>query len=94
VLAGTVRGPAQVARLGDAMGMPLAIAWLEVPLDVVEARLAGDPNASRADDLRVAAEDLAADGAALPRPEWVVRADRPVAAIVDELLERLGWGEG
>ena len=58
---------------------------------MIQARLGGDPNASRADDLRVAASDLA-DGAAAAMPaDWVVDGDRPVEQVVDEVLGRLGW---
>jgi hypothetical protein len=72
--------------------MPAAVVRIDVPIEVVGRRLGGDPNASRADDLRVATADLAAasdEGA--PPADWSVDGDRPVAAIAGEILDRLGW---
>ena len=67
VLAGTVRDDGQLARLRATIAMPLTVVGLDVPAAVVEARLAGDPNASRADDLAVAMAELAGGGAAADR---------------------------
>ena len=64
VLAWRLRDDAQLDRLRDVLGMPLAVVCLEAPLDVIERRLAPDPTASRADDLEVARGDLATGEAA------------------------------
>ena len=71
--------------------MPATVVRIDVPIEVIERRLGGDPNASRADDLRVATADLAAiaggDGRRTCR--LVRRRRSPVAAIADEILARL-----
>jgi hypothetical protein len=91
VLAGTVRSDAQLAGVRAALGVPLAVVRLDAPPEVIRARLSGDPNASRADDLEVATRDLA-DGAAAAMPaDWVVDSDRPTAVVTDEILRLLGW---
>ena len=91
VLAGTVRSEAQLAGIRAALGMPLAVVRLDVPLEVIRARLAGDPNASRADDLEVATRDLAGGAAAAMPADWVVDGNRPTAEVTDEVLRLLGW---
>ncbi len=91
VLAGTVRSQVQVDGIRAALAMPLAVVRLDVPLAVIEARLGGDPNASRADDLRVAAAEVESGAAAAMPADWVVDGDRPVGVVVDEVLDRLGW---
>ncbi len=70
--------------------MPLTVVGLDVEAAVVEARLRGDPNVSRADDLAVALAELGGDGREATA-DWRVPADRPVAAIADDVLRRLGW---
>ena len=93
MLAGTVRSERHLDGIRAALAMPLAVVRLDVPLAVIEARLGGDPNASRADDLRVAASDLETGAAAAMPADWVVDGDRPVGQVVDEVLGRLGWLE-
>jgi hypothetical protein len=93
VLAGKVRSETQLEGIRAALAMPLAVVRLDVPLAVIEARLGGDPNESRADDLRVAAADLASGAAAAMPADWVVDGDRPVGQVVDEVLGRIGWLE-
>ena len=71
VLAGTVRSERHVDGIRAALAMPLAVIRLDMPLAVIEARLGGDPTASRADDLRVAASDLETGAAAAMPADWV-----------------------
>jgi hypothetical protein len=91
ILAGTVRTASHVAGLREALGMPLAVIRLDVPLAVIETRLRADANALRAEDLAVATADLASGAQAAMPADWVIDADRPVADVTDEVLERLGW---
>lgn len=91
VLAWRIRDAAQLDRLRETLRMPLAVVRLDVPLEVIERRLAPDPTASRADDLAVAAADLAAGDEALPAADITVDADRPVEQIADDVLAYLGW---
>ena len=64
VLAGSVP-PEALDAMREAVGVPLRVIRLDVTASVVRARLGGDPNASRADDLARALERLEAgdDGA-------------------------------
>ncbi len=91
VLAGTVRSEAQLAGIRAAVGMPLAVVRLAVPLEVIRLRLSGDPNASRADDLEVATRDIAGGAAEAMPADWVVDANRPTAEVTEEVLRLLGW---
>jgi hypothetical protein len=60
VLAYFVHSPGEVQRVQDALGLPLRVARLTVPLRVIEARLASDVTSGRPDDLREAASSIAA----------------------------------
>lgn len=91
VLAGTVRNERHLDGLRAALAMPLAVVRLDVPLAVIAARLGGDPNPSRADDLHVAASDLETGAAAVMPADWVVDGNRPVGQVVDDVLDRIGW---
>ena len=91
ILAGTVRTEAHLAGLREAVGMPLAVIRLDVPLTVIEARLRGDTNASRAGDLEVAMADLTAGADATMPADRVVDGNRPLAEVTDDVLRWLGW---
>ena len=63
-----------------------------MPLGVIEERLRSDPNASRADDLRVAGADIAAGlRTRCRRADWVIDGNRPVPDVADDVLARLDW---
>lgn len=51
LLAGTVADFANLEAVRDAVGVPLHVVRLIVPIDVIETRLASAPTAGRADDL-------------------------------------------
>jgi hypothetical protein len=89
VLAGTIPAGSR-ARYEAAVSVPLTVVRLEVPEAVLRDRLAGDPNASRADDLERALEALGradpVDGA-----DWSIDATGPIAATAHVVLARLGW---
>ncbi len=67
------RREATSRRLRDVLRMPATVVRIDVPIEVIEHRLGGDPNASRADDLRVATADLAACGRRRARACRLVR---------------------
>jgi hypothetical protein len=90
VLAYFVRSPAEVDRIKEALGLPLKVARLTVPLAVIEQRLASDVTSGRRDDLREAADQVATDeGADLE--DVTVRNDRPINVVAQELMTFLGW---
>ena len=92
VLAGAARERSAVERIGAVLRMPLEVVRLDVEADVVRSRLAGDPNASRAEDLEVALRDLEAPP--LVDDAWAVDAARPAAEVATAILEHLGWLAG
>ena len=91
MLAGSIASDAELAAIRATLAMPLRVVLLTAPLDVVRARLAREPTSGRLDD---AQQTEAWSGA--PGPERVaadlrVDADRPIAAIATDILDRLGW---
>ena len=73
-----------------ALDLPLKVVRLAVPLAVIEQRLASDVTSGRRDDLREAAEQIAAaEGAGLEHVTIVN--DRPVAVVAREIMTFLGW---
>jgi len=60
VLAYFVRSADEARGVREALGLPVRVVRLTVPLPVIERRLAGDVTSGRRDDLRQAASQLAA----------------------------------
>jgi hypothetical protein len=90
VLAYFVRSPDEVRSVRDAVGLPLRVVRLEVPLPDIERRLAGDVTSGRRDDLREAAASIAAaEGAGVE--DVVIGNDRPIGVVAQEVLSFLGW---
>jgi adenylylsulfate kinase len=90
VLAYFARGPGEVQDLRDALGVPLRVARLAVPLRVIEQRLASDVTSGRRDDLREAASSIAA-GTGTGVEDVTVSNDRPIRAVAQEVMAYLGW---
>ena len=89
ILAGAAREASAVERLRSVMRTGFEVVRLEVDADTVRARLSGDANASRADDLAVAVADLES-----PAPEVGARTvdgTLPTAEVATVILELLGW---
>jgi adenylylsulfate kinase len=90
VLASFVRDRDELRAVTAALGAPLAVVRLTVPLPAIEQRLASDVTSGRRDDLRAAARQLAAsEGADLG--DLVVANDRPIGAVAREVMAWLGW---
>ena len=90
VLAYFVRSTAKVHGIKEALGLPLKVARLTVPLAVIEQRLASDATSSRCDDLREAAASIAiAEGAGLE--DVTISNDRPINIVAQEVVTFLGW---
>jgi hypothetical protein len=90
VLAYFVRTPGEVRGVRDALGLPLRVARLTVPLPVIEARLASDVTSGRGDDLREAASSVAA-AADAGLEDVTISNDRPIGAVARDVLTYLGW---
>jgi Adenylylsulphate kinase len=90
LLAYFVRDAAELQAIRAALGLPLKVVRLAVPLAVIEQRLASDVTSGRRDDLREAATQIAtAEGAGLA--DLTILNDRPVAVVAQEILTFLGW---
>jgi Adenylylsulphate kinase len=90
VLAYFVRGTAELQAIRTALGLPLKVVRLAVPLAVIEQRLVSDVTSGRRDDLREAAEQIAtAEGVGLEHVTIVN--DRPVDVVVQEIMTFLSW---
>jgi adenylylsulfate kinase len=90
VLAYFVRGPGEVQGVREALGLPMRVARLTVPLPVIERRLAGDVTSGRREDLRAAAASIAAaEGTGVE--DVVISNDRPIGVVARDLMTFLGW---
>ena len=90
VLAYFVRSADEVRSVREAVGLPLRVVRLEVPLPDIERRLAGDVTSGRRDDLREAAASIAAaEGAGVE--DVVIGNDRPIGVVAQDVLSFLGW---
>jgi hypothetical protein len=93
ILARSIRSPAELASLEDALPMPLRVVELVVPLDEIERRLGSDIAAARGDDLDDArAWSSAGEGTGFG--DLSVTNDRPLREVADEIIELLGWDAG
>ena len=90
VLAYFARDPSEVQGVQEALGLPLRVVRLTVPLPVIEQRLASDVTSGRRDDLREAASALeAGEGAGIE--DVVIGNDRPIGTVAHDVLSFLGW---
>jgi len=90
VVAWFVRDHGALGAVQEAVGVPLRVVRLTVPLDAIRQRLATDPTAGRADDVREAAAQIAASqGVGLE--DLVVANDRPISTVAAEIMTWLGW---
>lgn len=90
VLAYFIRSCAELQALRNAVGLPLRVVRLDLPLPDVEQRLADDVTSGRDDDLREAAASVAsAEGIGVE--DAVVTNDRPIEVVAREVLAFLGW---
>jgi hypothetical protein len=90
VLAYFVRSAAEVQQIRDALGIPLRVARLAVPLADIEQRLAGSVTSGRRDDLRETAASIAAgEGAGVE--DVVITNVGPVALVARQVMTFLGW---
>jgi chloramphenicol 3-O-phosphotransferase len=79
-----------VDAIREAIGMPLFVVRLTVPIAVIEARLIDAPDAGRATDLEVARQSLARD-AGVGLEDAVVENVGPIRETSIRVLEAAGW---
>lgn len=90
VVAGFVRHQRALRDVRAAVGVPLRVVRLTVPLPEIERRLAADVITGRRDDLAEAAASLAS-GEGIGVEELVLANNRPVQAVAEEIMTWLGW---
>jgi hypothetical protein len=90
VLAYFVRTPGEMRGVREALGLPLRVVRLTVPLPDIERRLANDVTSGRRDDLREAASSIAAaEGAGVE--DMAISNDRPIGGVARDVMTFLGW---
>ena len=90
VLAWFVRTPAELDVIRAAVGVPLRVVRLTVPLEQIGQRLAADVTSGRRDDLLAAAESIAA-GEGTGLEELAISNDQPIAMVAEQVLTFLRW---
>ena len=90
MLAWFVRDQGALRGVQEAVGVPLRVVRLSVPLPDIERRLAVDATTERQDDLQVAAASIAA-GVGVGVEDAVVDNDRPIPVVAREVMTWLGW---
>ena len=90
VLAWFVRDHGALRGVREAVGVPLRVVRLSVPLPDIERRLSVDVITERQDDLREAAASVTAGGG-VGVEHVVVDNDRPVPVVAREVMTWLGW---
>jgi len=91
VLAYFVPDRGTLDAIKDALAIPLQVVRLSVPITEIERRLSADVTSGRKDDLRDAAESIAAS-AGVGVEDLLIENTGPVQAIAGSVLSWLGWG--
>lgn len=74
----------------EAVGVPLRVVRLTVPLEGIRQRLVPDPTLGRAEDVQEAERQIASsEGVGVE--DLVVANDRPIAVVAGEIMSWLGW---
>jgi chloramphenicol 3-O-phosphotransferase len=90
VLAYFVRSAGEVDGVRTALGLPLRVVRLTVPLPDIQQRLAGDVTSGRRDDVRETAALIAkAEGVGVE--DVTIKNDRPVGIVARDVMTFLGW---
>jgi len=90
VLARFVSGHDELRGIREAVGVPLRVVRLTVPLPDIEQRLAADVTTERREELREAARQIAA-GEGVGLEDVALANDRPIPVVAQEILTWLGW---
>ncbi|HXS62812.1 MAG TPA: hypothetical protein VN767_08050 [Streptosporangiaceae bacterium] len=90
VLAWFVRTQDELDVVRRAVGVPLRVVRLSVPLEQIEKRLASDVTSGRRADLIAAAESIEA-GEGVGLEELAISNDQPITAVAKQILTFLDW---
>ena len=90
VMAYFVSGHDELRGIREAVGVPLRVVRLSVPLPDIEQRLAADVTTERKEELRESARQIAA-GEGVGVEDVVLANDRPVGIVAQHVMTWLGW---
>jgi energy-coupling factor transporter ATP-binding protein EcfA2 len=90
VLAGLLTSAVERERLRAALGMPLHVVRLTLPIDEIERRLDSDPTSGRRDDVDEARRQVA-EGLGTGLEEHAFANDRPISDVAGDIVAWLGW---
>jgi energy-coupling factor transporter ATP-binding protein EcfA2 len=90
VLAYFVSGHDELRGIREAVGVPLRVVRLLLPLPDIEQRLAADVTTERQEELGEAAQQIAA-GEGVGVEDVVLANDRPVGIVAQQIMTWLGW---
>jgi hypothetical protein len=90
VLAGFVSSHEELRGIRAAVGVPLRVVRLTLPLPDIEQRLAADVTSERQEELREAVRQIAA-GRGVGLEDIVLANDRPVPIVAEQIMTWLGW---
>jgi adenylylsulfate kinase-like enzyme len=90
VLAYFVSSLDQLRGIREAVGVPLRVVRLSVPLPDIEQRLAAGVTTERQEELRAAGRQIAA-GEGIGLEDIVFANDRPVPVVAQQIMTWLGW---
>jgi adenylylsulfate kinase-like enzyme len=90
VLAYFVSSHDELRGIREAVGVPLPVVRLSVPLPDIERRLAADVTTERREELREAARQIAA-GQGVGLEDMAVANDRPVPVVAQQIMTWLDW---
>jgi adenylylsulfate kinase-like enzyme len=90
VLAYFASSDQELRGIREAVGVPLRVVRLSVPLSDIEQRLAADVTTERREELREAARQIEA-GEGVGLEDVVLANDRPVPIVAQQIMTWLGW---
>jgi len=90
VLASFVSGHDELRGIQEAVGVPVRVVRLSVPLPDIAQRLAVNVTTERQEDLREADRQIAA-GEGVGIEDVTVANDRPVGCVAQQVMSWLGW---
>ena len=90
VLAYFVSGQDELRGIREAVGVPLRVVRLTVPLPEIQQRLAFDMTTERQEEALEAGRQIAA-GEGVGLEDLVLANDRPVPVVAEQIMTWLGW---
>jgi hypothetical protein len=93
VLAYFVPGQDELRGIREAVGVPLQVVRLTVPLPEIQQRLASDMTTERQEEALEAGRQIAA-GEGVGLEDLVLANDRPVPVVAEQIMTWLGWLHG